>query len=556
MPTQPFPSGHPQRARSVLSCALAGLGVSLAACGSERGETPLFAGLGDHHHEITTESPLAQEYFDQGLRLVYGFNHDEAIRSFQEAIRLDPECAMCYWGVALANGPNINAAMEDDAGLAAFEAIGTAMRLREGTSEGEVALIEALSARYGPDPRANRPQFDSAYATAMMMVSRQFPDDPDAGVLHAAALMNLSPWNYWTAEKEPRPGTSTLLGELERVQAAFPGHAGACHYYIHAVEAAEPERGIPCADKLPDLMPEAGHIVHMPTHIYIRVGRWADAVARNHHATDADERYIHAESPRGAYPLAYYPHNYDMLSFAASMAGMSQEAMDGARNTSNVVDQTMLEEPGLGALQHYIVAPVRTMVRFGLWEQVLAEPAPPGDLPYPMGTWHFARGMALASTGDSDAARAEREALVSVMSDPAIAEVSVWGFNPALDLLSVADHMLAARIAEREGDLVGAENHLRTALELESQLTYDEPPDWPLPVGPYLGSVLLASGKAAEAEAVFRADLEQWRGNGFSLRGLALALEALGRDDEALVARGHFEAAWIAADVELAGAVF
>lgn len=517
---------------------------------------PLFEGLGSHHHAITAHDDAVQRYFDQGLRLVYGFNHDEAIRSFEEAIRRDPGCAMCSWGIALALGPNINAAMESEAGARAYEAIQKAMDLAQRASPKERAYIEALARRYGPDPSADRARLDSAYERAMGAVARAYPEDADAGVLHADAIMNLSPWNYWTEDRKPRPQTGELLAELERVLADHPDHAGACHFYIHAVEAAEPDRAIPCADRLPDLMPGAGHIVHMPTHIYIRVGRWADAIERNHHATDADERYIHAERPRGVYPLAYYPHNYDMLTFAATMAGQRSEAVEGARNTARVLDGDMIREPGLGALQHYLVSPLRVMVRFGMWEEILEEPAPPSDLPYPVATWRFARGMALASTGRVEEARRELEALRANAADPAIATVDVWEFNPASALLEIAAGLLAGRIAEATGDLDEAAGHFERALEVERALTYDEPPDWPIPVRHYLGRVLLAAGHAPEAEAVYRADLQQWRHNGFALRGLAEALRAQGEEAEARDVETELAEAWAAADVTPTSSAF
>ncbi len=532
------------------------LAVTTCTSPIDTNEVPILEGLGDHHHGITVENEMAQVYFDQGLRLVYGFNHAEAIRSFEEAIRYDPNCAMCYWGLALAWGPNINAALEAEGEVIAYEAILRAQELSTGGSAKESAYIEALAPRYGAEGLANRAQRDSAYSRGMESVASQYPGDPDARVLYAASLMNLSPWNYWTGERLPRPGTTALLSELEAVLETEPDHAGACHYYIHAVEAAEPERAEPCADRLAGLMPGAGHIVHMPSHIYIRVGRWAEAVDHNHDATHVDETYVHDEGPSGTYPLAYYPHNYDMLSFAAAMAGRSAEALEGAHGTADVVDGTMLREPGLGALQHYLVSPLRVMVRFGLWEEILEEPQPPPDLPYPTGTWHFARGMAFASTHRVSEAREELELLRARAADPAIASVDVWEFNPASSLLEIAERILAGRIASVGGDPMSAEAELRAALLVETQLTYNEPPDWTIPVRHYLGDVLLESGKAEEAEAVFLDDLLQWDGNGFALRGLADALSAQGQHQEAQAVEVKLSEEWSSADIQLPASVF
>ncbi len=513
---------------------------------------PLFDGLGSYHRPITVTDASAQAYFDQGLRLVYGFNHDEAIRSFREGARRDSACAMCWWGIALAYGPNINGAMAPEAGAEAWKAMQQAKELVAGEgTERERDFVMALARRYGEDPTRDRARLDSAYARAMKLVAERYPDDPDASVLYADALMNLSPWNYWTEDRKPRPGTPEILATLERVVNARPEHAGACHLFIHAVEAAEPERAVPCAEKLPDLMPGAGHIVHMPAHIFIRVGRWADAIDRNRHAVHADERYIHAERPRGVYPLAYYPHNYDFLTFAAMMAGMRDASLEAARSTAAATDREMMREPGLGALQHYVTTPLRVMVRFGMWDEILREPRPEGELPYMDAMWHFARGMAFASTGRADEAGKELEALRSIQSGPAAAEVTVWEFNTGTRILGIGAQILTGRIAEAGGARRDAIAAYREASRMEAGLTYNEPPDWPLPARQYLGSALLAEGRASDAETAFRQDLEQWPLNGWSLFGLMEALQAQGREGDAREVGDLLKEAWKASDVRL-----
>ncbi|MEZ4417709.1 MAG: hypothetical protein R3E10_18275 [Gemmatimonadota bacterium] len=511
---------------------------------------PLFEGLGDHHHSISTTNTEAQAYFDQGLRLVYGFNHAEAIRSFEEALRMEGGCAMCWWGIALAAGPNINAAMDSAGGALAWKAIQAARKRGTGASAKEEAYIEALSRRYGPDPLADRAQRDSAYAIAMAEVARRFPADDDAQVLYADALMNLAPWDYWEADLTPRPGTSELLSTLARVVERAPAHAGACHLFIHAVEKGDPQRAVPCAERLPDLMPSAGHIVHMPAHIFIRVGRYIDAIERNHHATHADERYIHAERPRGIYPMAYYPHNYDFLAFAAAMAGRRGEALEAARAAVAAVDREMATVPELGGLQNYQVLPLRMMVRFGLWAEVLAEPAPPPDQRFAVGFHHFARGLSLLRTGRVADAVAELQRLRTLSGEPEVQPVVIW-WNPAAKVLRLAELVLEAEIAQEGGRSDQAVALLEDAVALEDGLVYDEPPAWSVPPRQVLGRVLLECGRPAAAEQVFRADLERHPENGWSLLGLTQALAAQGRDAEAKAARARLERAWRTADGEV-----
>ncbi len=527
-----------------------------AALGTPQGDSvPLYTDLGSHHHAISTTVPAAQAYFDQGLRLVYGFNHAEAIRSFRAAQRLDPSCAMCWWGEALAFGPNLNAAMDSASAVAARVAIREALARLDGATAKERAYVRALAERYGTEPVAARAFRDTAYARAMDGVARRYPADDDARVLAADAHMNLSPWDYYREGKRPKPNAAAALAHLETVLARNADHAGACHFFIHAVEAAHPERAVPCAERLPSLMPGAGHIVHMPAHVYIRVGRYADAIDRNVHAVHADEEHIADMAPDGVYRLAYYPHNYHFLWFAATMAGRAELAIESARHTAAKTNRDLMREPDLAALQHYVVTPLFALVRFGRWEETLAEPAPPNDLPYMTGIWHYARAVALAALGRFDAAESELAGLRAAAASPAL-EGTIWGFNSVASVLHVAIEAAAGDLAYRSGDLDRAIVHYRRGVDLEDAMTYDEPPTWHLPVRHQLGAALLAAGAVAQAERVYREDLERHPENGWSLTGLAAALAALDRHQEAEAVTQRRASAWRGADVTLTSSRF
>ncbi|MGH7663627.1 MAG: hypothetical protein ACRENI_04925 [Gemmatimonadaceae bacterium] len=517
---------------------------------------PLYADLGTLHHEISTRVPAAQRYFDQGLRLTYAFNHAEAIRAFREAARLDPTCAICHWGTALAYGPNINAAMDSASGVLAYAAMQNAERLSDAASEKERAYIRALSVRYAPLPPAARAALDTAYARAMTDLARRYADDPDAATLAAEALMDLSPWNYWTAKKQPRPDTPQMLALLDRVIATDPNHPGACHFYIHAVEAAYPERAVACAERLASLMPGAGHIVHMPAHIYIRVGRYADAIESNVHAVHADETYIARERPTGLYPMGYYPHNHHFLSFAASMAGRQAQAVESVERLAATVDTQLMRAPGFVALQHFRMAPMFVNVRFGRWNDVLRAARPAADLPYPSGIWHFARGMALTGQDRLEAAQTELRELRRIATDDVLETMKPSGTNSTRSILAIAIEVLAGELAAASGRADAGIEHLRRAAALEDGLIYVEPPDWPYPVRHHLGAVLLDAGRAAEAEAVYREDLARFPENGWSLHGLMASLRAQGDSAGAAEAEERLRRAWAGSDVKLTSSRF
>lgn len=535
-------------------CRLQPLALALllasAVVQAQTAAVPLYDNLGNHQYLITTSDLQAQRYFDQGLRLYYAFNHQEALRAFREAVRLDPACAMCHWGIALSLGPNINAPMDP---AAAEPAVAALQRAREGqASDAERALVDALAARYANPAPENRSALDRAYAEAMAKVVRQYPDNQDAAALYAEALMDISPWQYWEPDGEPRPDTPQILSQLERVIAANPQHPGACHFFIHAVEAVDPARAVPCAERLAGLMPGAGHLVHMPGHIYVRVGRYEDAIRANEHAVHADETFIRDQNPAfGVYLAGYYPHNYDFLAFAASMIGRSEQALQASRKIAALVPEPMLREPGMTFLQHHMTRHLQMLVRFGRWDELLAVPAPPTDLPHARGMWHYARGRALLAQGYTSAAREELAALHAIAQDPHLAELRME-FNSSGAVLAIATQVLEGQIAAQEGDRNKAVGRLREAARLEDALTYGEPPEWTVPVRQELGKVLLDDGQNAAAEQVFHEDLRRFPDNGWSLHGLERSLLAQQKSEEAGEVHQRLERIWSSADVSLA----
>jgi len=535
---------------AALGVALAGMGL-VGCTRPPAPSVPLFDNLGNHYYAITTDVPLAQRYFDQGLRLYYAFNHAEAIRAFEEAARQDPDCSMCYWGIAQAHGPNINLPMDRTAALAAYEAIQKAVTHEAQANPREQMLIRALAARYAADPPEVRTDLDSAYARGLANVVREYPDDLEAATLYAESLMDLSPWNYWTAEGEPRPDTPTILEQLERVIAANPDHPGANHLYIHAVEAVEPERAVAAAERLAGLMPGAGHVVHMPGHIYIRVGRYLDAIAANEHAVHADETYIRDQNPGfGIYTGGYYPHNYDFLAFAASMIGRSRQAITAAEKMASLAPEEMLREPGMTFLQHHRTRHLQMKVRFAQWDEILNVPAPPEDLPHARAMWNYARGRALAARRETAEAEAALVQVRTVANDPDVAAQRME-FNTVGAVLAIAVEVLAGHIEAAKKNFPQAVPHLREAARLEDALTYGEPPEWSVPVRQELGRVLLDAGRAAEAEQAFREDLHRFPDNGWSLIGLQAALAAQRRFAEAREVGAQFTRVWSTADIPL-----
>ncbi|NJN69435.1 MAG: tetratricopeptide repeat protein [Nitrospira sp.] len=494
---------------------------------------PLYQNLGALHYQVTMSVPLAQRYFDQGLRMHYAFNHGEAIRSFQEGVRLDPDCAMCYWGIALAYGPNINAPMDTASGRLAYAALQQALKHEKKASAHERALIQALATRYEAEPPIDRAELDAAYARTMADVVQRFPDDLEVKTLYAESLMDLSPWDYWTSDGKPKPNTTKLLSHLEQILAAAPNHPGANHFYIHAVEAVQPERAIEAAERLAGLMPGAGHLVHMPGHIYIRVGRYEDAIKANEHAVHADETYIHDHSPvTGIYVLGYYPHNYDFLAFAASMIGREKQAISAADKIASLAPKDLLREQGMTFLQHHRTRNLQMRVRFGRWDDLLGADAPAEDLPHARAIWLYAHGRALATRGHLKAADAALAQLHAIARDPQVKSLQLE-FNTSGAVLGIAGGVLAGHIAAAKGDLTRAIDRLQEAARREDALVYGEPPEWTVPVRQELGPLLLKAGRPDEAERVFREDLKRFPQNLWSQQGLAEALRSLNRGTEA-----------------------
>ena len=516
---------------------------------------PLLQGLGDHHHPVTTRSPRTQRFFDQGLRLKFAFNHPEAVRAFREAARLDPNCAMAYWGLALVRGPNINASMEEDSHREAYQAIQKALSLKSQVSEVERAYIEALSKRYSNEKGADRKALDRAYAGAMRELSKRYPDDADAATLYAAALMNLRPWNYWGRDGRPYAGTMEFVSTLESVLEREPLHPGANHYYIHAVEAtATPQRALRSAERLGKLMPGAGHLVHMPAHIYLRVGRYAAASESNVRAIEADEDYITQCRVQSLYPLQYYPHNIHFLWASATMEGRSAVAIRSARQVASKVPP--VNAKGLLPFgKVFPLIPLFALTRFGQWEAILTEPVPPPITPLATGLWHYARGMAFTRTGKFEEASGELEKLSAILQDSTAVNSPV-GSTTAANILRIATEVLAGELAAEQDEVEKALGHLHAAVLLEDSLPYTEPADWHYPVRQSLGAVLLKAGRAVEAEVVYWEDLRRNPENGWSLFGLAQSLRAQGKDEEAGEVEKRFQKAWARADVTLTSSRF
>jgi hypothetical protein len=514
---------------------------------------PRLQKLGAHRFKVTTASKAAQAFVDQGVNLAYGFNHAEAARAFREAARLDPGCAMAYWGEALVLGPNINAPMTPDDEPKAFELAQKAVSLKGKASARERGYIEALAQRYSGKAE-DREQRDRAYAEAMRALARRHPEDLDAATLFAESLMDLRPWNYWSPDGTPYPETPEIVATLESVLKRNPAHPGANHYYIHAVEATRnPERAEAAADRLLKLMPGAGHMVHMPGHIYMRVGRYADASAVNEQATLVDEDYIAQCRAQGLYPLAYYPHNIHFLWAAATMEGRSQVAIDAARKVAARVDDAKLDE--LPLLAGFRVVPYYALARFGQWEELLREPAPPEKHLYLKGTWHYVRGLAFAATGRLADAEVELAMVRRIAADPAL-DFTLFSPNKAAAIFAIAPEALAAELAARRKQYDEAIAHAAGAVRLEDGLVYTEPAEWHYPARQLLAALLLEAGRAREAETVYWEDLKRNPLNGWSLYGLAQAQRAQGREADAKATEERFGKAWGKADVKLAASRF
>ncbi len=511
---------------------------------------PLFSGLGDLTLPISTDTPEAQTFFDQGLKLLYAFNHAEAHRSFLEASRKDSKAAMTFWGQAYALGPNINDPFPDtERKLKAYESLQSAQNAASNASPKEQALIQALASRYSADTTVETATLNVSYMEAMAKVAQEFPQDADVQTLYAASVMNTVPWNYWDKEGNPSPNILEAKKALETAISINADHPGAHHYYIHMVELPQPDLAVPSADRLRELMPSAGHIVHMPSHIYIRVGRYLDAVKSNQEAILADEDYISQCYSQGLYPLAYYPHNIHFLWSAASLLGDSKIALEAAKKTAEKVPVGDLR--ALPFLQNFAATPLLAYVRFGKWNEILTTPSPNHEIKHLKMIWHYARGIAFIRKGNAAEAREELQALEKMMNDPDMETLIASGFDNSATVAKVAYEIVAGELAALEGDHDNAITHLQKAVTLEDNLIYTEPSTWYIPPRQNLGAILVAAEQYEAAEKVYQKDLEKLRQNGWSLMGLYKSLQAQGKMDEANKIKKEFDKAWQYADFEI-----
>ncbi|SDM61440.1 hypothetical protein SAMN05421823_11724 [Catalinimonas alkaloidigena] len=536
---------------------LCSLGLALLALSLPKTpETPLSSAprldIGTHQTPITTTSKAAQRFFDQGLVLTYGFNHREAIRSYREALKHDSTCAMAYWGIGYALGPNINAAMDDADVAEAYAAVQQAQRYQAHVQPWERAMIRALAQRYAPEPQADRAALDRAYADAMATAYRQFSDHADVASVYAESLMDLHPWDFWHADGTPQPWTPHLLEVLEHVLAQAPDHPQANHLYIHATEASpHPERAMASAQRLATLVPSSGHLVHMPSHTYIRTGDYHLGSVTNEAAAQVDSAYLAACNAQGIYPLAYYPHNYHFLVATATLEGRGRTALEAALHVAEHADLELMTDPGWATLQHYYAIPYYTLVKFAQWDAILHLTAPGRNLVYPNLIWHYARGMALAGKQRLDEARAELAKVRQLAHDSTMQKMTIWDINRVADLTGIAERVLEADVLQRQGHDVQAIALLREAVALEDALAYNEPPDWFFSVRHHLGPVLLKSGRYAEAEQVYREDLRTYPKNGWALNGLLRSLQQQEKQAEAQTVKVQLQQAWQWADVTL-----
>ena len=507
----------------------------------------LEAGLGDINHPVTTNNPEAQKFFNQGLAYIYAFNHEEAVKSFKQAILLDPNLAMAYWGIALAMGSNYNVEADGPALLEAFNNLQKAIALEPKASDNERAYIDALSKRYSSDLQADKHQLAVDYKNAMGALSKNYPDDLDAATLYAESMMNLRPWKLWTSDGKPAEDTLEIVAVLESVLRRNPNHTGANHYYIHAVEASNnAERGLPSADRLGKLAPSAGHLVHMPSHIYNRTGDYAEAAQVNVDAIVADKAYIAKSGNQGLYPNMYTNHNIHFLAASSAMKGNYADSIKAARELEANVKPALKAMPMLEMFYPY---PLVTLTRFGKWDEVLKEPQPDASLKITTAFWHFARGSAYAASKETAKAEAELAALRAIEKS-FTPEVRMFS-NSAADVMKVADFTLAGRIALARGDKAAAIDSLTKAVAAEDATYYSEPSDWDLPTREVLGGALLLNGDAVAAEKVFRAELEKHHRNGRALFGLAQSLRKQGKESAAKMVEVEFDRAWQNADTKL-----
>ena len=520
---------------------------------------PLLKGLGTHNHTVSTKNAAAQRYFNQGLVLSFAFNHAESIRSFKASQRLDPNCAMCYWGEALSRGPNINVTsdgkvvMSDSDRVEAFKAIEKAKELMHSASLKEQDYINALSSRYNGKVGTDRNLLDRKYAESMEVLSNKYPEDMDAASLYAESLMNTMPWNYWAEDGNPKPDTIKVISSLESVLEKAPDHPLAIHLYIHAVEASStPGRAEAAADRLGALVPGAGHLVHMPAHIYWRIGRYHDASEANIRAAEVDEEYIAQCNAQGFYPALYYPHNIHFLWAASTMEGRSSLSIESALKVAKYVGPEQIRQ--FPVVEFFHTVPLLSYVRFGKWEEILSYSTPAPEFKYSLGIYHYARGIALSALGRKEDALKELSYIKPLKDTQEISNLVKAG-QPSRKLLEIAENLLQGQIDFMEGDFEASINNFKKAVALQDDLPYTEPPFWYYPTRQSLGRVLIKAGKLEEAEAVFKKDLEGYPRNGWSMFGLYKVLEIQGKTEEAKQYKDKFDIIWQLSDIKLESSV-
>lgn len=516
-------------------------------------KAPLFKGLHGIDFEISTSNKKTQEYFNQGMMLSYGFNHAEAARSFYEAARLDSNCAMAYWGYAYVLGPNYNGGMEEDNYQRAYDATIKAKSLSASCTSKEISLINALMKRYEAKPTADRTHLDIAYAGAMKKVYKQYPGDPDVGALYAESMMNLHPWDLYDSKtKKPKLWTPELVAVLEHLIKSNPKHPGAHHFYIHALEASStPESALASAHLLSSLVPGSGHLLHMPSHIYINTGDYHLGTLSNLRAIAVDSIYTAACHAQGVYPLAYYPHNYHFLAATATLEGNAKLAWIAAKKLQKHTATDIMGQPKWGTLQHYYTIPYYIAIKFNMLDSILSLPAPPKNLIYPKAIWHYAKGLAYLGKNDIVNAQKESNVLRMLSVDTSLQRLTVWDINTTADLAKIANNVLAAGIAAKQNHLSKSITLLTQAIGIEDNLNYNEPPDWFFSIRHHLGTVLIRSGKYSQAEKIYRQDLQKWKKNGWALIGLYNSLMLQKKVRAAQNVKFEFDQAWKYADAKI-----
>jgi tetratricopeptide (TPR) repeat protein len=529
----------------------ASLALQFTAASAEISGAPkpisLLPKLGDLNHPVSTTNTMAQRFFDQGLTFAFGFNHDAAVRSFKRALEYDPNLAMAHWGIGLSLGPNINLPVSPEAEKAAFDATQKAVALIANASEAEQDYIRALAHRYSIEPGADLHALDKKYSDGMKKVSEKYPDDLDAATLYAESMMDLKPWQYWKEDGTPAEGVENLVTVLESVLRRDPRHPGANHYYIHAVEASRfPERALPSAAVLESFAPAAGHLVHMPSHIYLRVGDYAAAARRNEVASEVDLDYVQACGIQGFYPAMYTSHNMHFAAVAHLLEGRYAAAR---RYSERLFTHVKPVADQVAELESFLPTLEQVLVGFGKWDEILALPQPAEKFKLHRGVWHFARGMAFAAQNKPEFANKEADAIAALRTE--VAEGQFGPFNKAADIFTIAENHVRARLALAGGDTETAAKLLMTVLPIEDKLRYMEPPDWYIYTREALGGVLLTAGKFSEAESVFRKDLEKNRRKGRALYGLHASLKLQGNNGQAKLVERGLKTAWENADTAL-----